>query len=237
MEDHIGGPSTIPCIVDGATPSSASFDIEFWIDTAGQVHADLKTPKVHGKYMPPMDVLHCLSDYCIQRQDVVRCDGKVTIRCFTEIIANGVYLRTNPAYRDGPWFDNVTTDSASDKDGDCTALSGGLRFMFCFPDDPNHMFGVLHPAYGYSPVYSVITKMYRMEYSDDSEDIMNEIDRSSGACILDKDRTNIQSNPRLRVISLSSVSSHLLLIPFHESSKFMIGIISQTKWTDLFVTY
>ena len=75
------------------------------------------------------------------------------------------------------------------------------------------------------------------EYSDDPEDIMNEIDRSSGAWILDKDRTNIQSNPRLRVISLSSVSSHLLLIPFHESSKFMIGIISQTKWADLFVTY
>jgi hypothetical protein len=31
--------------------------------------------------------------------------------------------------------------------------------------------------------------------------------------------------------------SHLLLIPYHDASKFMIGIISQTRWADLFVTY
>jgi hypothetical protein len=202
------------------------------------VHADLKTPKVHGKYMPPMHVLHCLSDYCIQHQDVPRVDGKITIRCYTEIIVNGIYLRTNPSHPDGPWFDNVTTNAGLDHNGESVVLSGGVKFMFCFPDhSKNVLFGVLHPAYGFSPVYSVITKMYRMEFLDDPDDIMTELDREWGAWLLDNDRTTLESCPRLMVIPLSSVLSHLLLIPYHDASKFMIGIISQTRWADFFVTY
>ncbi len=238
MEEHVGGSPTIPCVSEGVTPSSATFDILFWVDISGQVHADLKTPKVHRKYMPPMNVLHCLSDYCIQREDVPTVEGKKTIRCYTETIVNGIYLRTNPSHRDGPWFDNVITNAGLDQEGESGELSGGVKFMFCFPDHSiNVLFGVLHPAYGFSPVYSVITKMYRMEFLDDPEDIMIELDRDCGSWILDNDRASIGSCPRLMVIPLSTVLSHLLLIPYHDASKFMIGIISQTRWADLFVTY
>ena len=100
MEDHLEGSTTMSTVTEGVTPSSATFDIVFWVDTAGLVHADLMTPKIHGKYMPPMSVLHSLSDYCNQRQDVKRDHGKITLRCYTEIITNGIYLRTNPSHRD-----------------------------------------------------------------------------------------------------------------------------------------
>ena len=237
MREHLEGTQPAPSILNGVTPSSATFDILFWVDIAGQVHADLKTPKVHGKYMPPMHVLHCLSDFCKVRQDVSRIGGKTTIRCYTEIIVNEIYLRTNPSHRDGAWFDNVCTNSGTESDEDSVAHSGRLQFMFCFPQFPDEFFGVLHPAYGYSPVYSVLTKMYRMQFVDDPDDIMIEMDRSSGAWELDTDRMALTSCPRLTIIPLATVISHLLLIPFHSSSKFMIGIISQTQWADLFVTY
>ena len=64
--------------------------------------------------------------------------------------------------------------------------------MFCFPEHPNDLFGVLHPAYSFTPTYSVITKMYRMEYMDDLDDIMTEIDCASGAWVLDTNRTVLQ---------------------------------------------
>ena len=237
MNEHLEGSQSTPNVQDGVTPSSATFDILFWVDTTGQVHADLMTPTVHGKYMPPMHVLHCLSDYCIERADVGRVDGKITIRCYTEMVVNGIYLRTNPSHRDGPWFDNVRTVVEYNNDGETVIESGGLKFMFCFPNIPTQYFGVLHPAYGYSPAYSVISKMYRMEYVDDPDDIMMEIDRASGAWQLDTDRVDILSPPKLSIIPLSSCISHLLLIPYHTASKYMIGIISQTEWADLFVTY
>ena len=237
MEDHLEGSTTMATVTEGVTPSSATFDIVFWVDTEGLVHADLMTPKIHGKYMPPMSVLHSLSDYCNQRQDVKGDDGKITLRCYTEIITNGIYLRTNPSHRDGPWFDNVSTNAGINTDGDNVDMSGGLKFMFCFLAHPNDLFGVLHPAYSFTPTYSVITKMYRMEYMDDPDDIMTEIDRASGAWVLDTNRTVLPVDPRLIIIPLSSVLSHLLLIPFHHASKYMIGIISQTRWAELFVTY
>ena len=237
MNEHLEDSQPTPNVPDGVTPSSATFDLSFWIDNTGQVHADLMTPTVHGKYMPPMHVLHCLSDYCLGKPDIVRDDGTIMIRCYTEIIVNGIYLRTNPAHRDGPWFDNVSTVVEYDDDGETVIESGCLKFMFCLPDVSDEYLGVLHPAYGYSPAYSVISKIYRLEYLDDPENIMTEIDRNSGAWQLDIDRIHLQSHPKLSIIPLSSCVSHLLLIPYHTNSKFMIGVISQTEWADLFVSY
>ena len=237
MQEHLDGAQPTQSVMDGVTPSSAMFDLMFWVDRTGQVHADLKTPIVHGKYMPPMSVLHCLSDYCIARNHGYNAEEKIVIRCFTEVVANGIYLRTNPAHKDGAWFDNIVCSKGELENGDTRVAAGGLKFIFCYPESPNEYFGVLHSAYDYAPVFSVITKMYRMEYADDPEDIMNEIDRATGAWILDNESMTMESCPRLSIVSLLSVTSHLLLIPYHPTSKFMIGIISQTQWADLFVTY
>jgi hypothetical protein len=79
-----------------------------------------------------------------------------------------------------------------------------------------------------------------MEYDDDPVDILNSVEhvnRNDGCWILDDDRESIVACPHLTVIGLSSVQSHLLMIPYHDNSKFMIGIIDQSLWGDKFVTY
>ena len=79
-----------------------------------------------------------------------------------------------------------------------------------------------------------------MEYEDDTLDILNSrehINRKTGSWILDDDRESIVSCPRLTVVCLNEVKSHLLMIPYHDNSKFMFGIIGQSLWGDKFVTY
>ena len=115
-----------------------------------------------------------------------------------------------------------------------------LQFIFFFPDIPTVQYGVLHPAYGFHPQYSVYTHMYRMEYEDDPVDILDSsdhMDRKGDCWVLDDNETLNQSCPHLKVVSLEYTQSHLLMIPYHTHSKFKIGVMSQSLWANKFVTY
>ena len=82
--------------------------------------------------------------------------------------------------------------------------------------------------------------MYRMEYLDDPVDMINSpqhFNRREGCWILDKNNQNLDSSPRLSVVDLGNLKSHLLMIPYHDHSRFMIGIMDQSSWGDKFVTY
>ena len=148
-----------------------------------------------------------------------------------------MYLRTNPANKDGAWFDNIIAEDVSANDNHPASLVGQLKFMFCFPDKPEDVFGVLHPAYPYQPTLSVVTKMFHMEYEDDVPNILTEVNRVTGEWVLDKEIHLNVSCPRLTILHLSLVQSHILMIPCHPASKFMIGVLSQSLWADLFVSY
>ncbi len=142
--------------------------------------------------------------------------------------------------RDGAWFDNVVIKGQPDEHNIVSLTQGNLKFMFCFSERPLVYYGVLHPAYGYYPQYSVLTHMYRMQYVDDPDDILGSSDHfdQKGDCwILDDDDMLNGSSPYLLVVCLDAVESHLLMIPYHTHSKFKIGVISQTLWADKFVTY
>jgi hypothetical protein len=237
MQEHVSEPDACPNPRHACPMSSAVFDIVFWNEVNGQLHADLNSPKTHGKFLPPLSVLHCLADYCINREGVPRENGKTRIRCFTERIVNNVYLRTNPAEKDGAWFDNVLAEEPSPLNESPVMTCGNLRFMFCFPDQPTKLLGVIHRAHVYQPTHSVLTKMYRMEYEDDPCDLMSCVNRSTGFWKLDDANPCINSEPSLSIIDLDSIKSHVLLIPYHENSKFMLGVLGQSLWADLFVTY
>ena len=82
--------------------------------------------------------------------------------------------------------------------------------------------------------------MYRMEYEDDPDDIMDfpdHFDQKNDCWLLDDDITSNESCPHLKIVCLESVESHLLMIPYHAHSKFLIGIVSQSLWANKFVTY
>ena len=64
----------------------------------------------------------------------------------------------------------------------------------------------------------------------------NDVDRTTSKWILDDDRMSITSEPQLIIIRLQEVRSHLLMIPYHLQSKFMLGALTQSKWADLFVS-
>jgi hypothetical protein len=220
--------------------NAAVFDMLFWVDASGNVHADMATPKTHGKYMPSIDVLQCLSNHFQHTKVANRQESVTLIRCMTELRLNDLHLRSNPVEKDGAWFDNVVVQDAEDEHGISSSTVGNLKFIFFHPDSPDDYFGVLHPAYGFQPQHSVLTSMYRMEYDDDPVNILSSaahVDRDEGCWILDDDRESIVASPHLTVIGLNTVQSHLLMIPYHDNSKFMIGIIDQSLWGDKFVTY
>ena len=110
----------------------------------------------------------------------------------------------------------MCVDEAMDNVNNVMCTCGQLQFMFCFPNNPLVVLGVIHPAYDYHPAYSVLTKMYRMQYEDDPPNILTSIDdgdRGAGNWKLDDDRASITGEPLLRIIPLGSVVSHLLMIP------------------------
>ena len=220
--------------------NSAVFDMLLWTDIEGVQHADIATPNSHGKYMPSMDVLECLFEYCSTGTHGTDIDGAQRIRCVTELAINDQHLRANMTEKDGCWFDNIVLNQEPDPNGIVSTIAGNLRFMFFFPDTPQECFGVIHSAYSHHPQYSVLSHMYRMEYLDDPPDIINSpehFDRGEGCWVLDKDKHLLDSSPRLSVIELCNLASHLLMIPYHDHSKFMIGVMDQSLWSDSFVTY
>ena len=240
MSDDLDKTSTPVERPDGIPHNSAVFDILIWVDTIGAVHADVTTPDVHGKYMPCQSVLHCLTTFCLNSDHMDISEASVRIRCVTELLINNVHLRTNPVERGGSWFDNVMIRGKPDENNIASPTYGSLQFMFYFPDIPQVHYGILHPAYGYHPQYSVFTHMYRMEYEDDPDDIIGSSDhlnRKNDCWVLDDEETSNTSVPHLEVICLDAVQSHLLMIPYHEHSKFKIGVVSQALWADKFVMY
>ena len=240
MSDDLEEPSSETQRPNGIPHNSAVFDILIWKDAVGGVHADMATPSTHGKFMPCQAVLHCLTKHCLGGAAVVLEEEAIRICCVTEFVTNHIHLRTNPVERDGAWFDNVVIKGQPDEHNIVSLTQGNLKFMFCFSERPLVYYGVLHPAYGYYPQYSVLTHMYRMQYVDDPDDILGSSDHfdQKGDCwILDDDDTLNGSSPYLLVVCLDAVESHLLMIPYHTHSKFKIGVISQTLWADKFVTY
>lgn len=220
--------------------NSAMFDMLFWKDDQEKVHADLATPKIHGKYMPCMRILQVLADFCMPTLGANQ-EGVITrIRCVTELRINNIHVRANPVEKDGAWYDNIVLQDDPDLHGIASTTVGNLKFMFFFPDKPSQRFGILHRAYGYHPQHSVFTHMYRMEFDDDPADILsspNHYNRSEDCWVLDDHRKTVNLRPSLLVVSLDPLISHMLMIPYHAHSQFMIGILNQGEWADKFVTY
>ena len=240
MSDDLEKSSMCNSRQDGVPHNAAVFDMLVWVDANGAVHADVTTPAIHGKYMPCQSVLHCLTSYCLASDNMDLVEESVRIRCVTELVINNVHLRTNPVERDGAWFDNVVIRGQPDEHNIVSSTQGGLYFMFFFPETPSVQYGILHPAYGFHPQFSVFTHMYRMEYEDDPDDILSSSDhlnRKNDCWVLDDDETSNESFPHLKVVCLDAVQSHMLMIPYHVHSKFKIGVVCQSLWADKFVMY
>jgi hypothetical protein len=240
MQEERKGPINDTKPPDGIPHNSAVFEMLFWTDPAGSAHADLMTPKIHSKYMPSMLVIQCIYDFLMEQDNPHSIDGTTRIRCVTELRVNDQHLRANPVEKDGAWFDNIVLQEPPDEHGIVSTSCGSLKFMFSFTQQPDQWFGVMHPTYGFQPVYSVFSRMYRFVYEDDPIDILaspGHYSRGGQCWVLDDDNTAMNSCPQLSIVDLCLTQSHLLMVPYHDHSKFMIGIIDQTLWSDKFVSY
>jgi hypothetical protein len=141
-----------------------------------------------------------------------------------ELCVNEQHLRANPVENEGAWFDNIVLQEGPDKHACIVSTScGSLKLMFSFPQLPDKWFGVVHPAYGLQPEYSVFTCMYRFVFEDDPIDILvspNHDSRRDNCWVLDDDNTTMNSCPQLSIVELCLTQSHVLMVPYHDHSKF-----------------
>ena len=82
--------------------------------------------------------------------------------------------------------------------------------------------------------------MYQMEYEDDPPDILgscNHIDPTDDSWVLDNEKSYLDSSPNLTIVHVSDMISHVLMIPYHDHSKFMIVVVSQSLWGETFVSF
>ena len=74
--------TTMPQLSNAIPHNLAIFDMQFWTDATGHVHADIATPTIHGKYLPSTIVLHCLAAYCMGHDIIEIVDVITQIVCY-----------------------------------------------------------------------------------------------------------------------------------------------------------
>jgi hypothetical protein len=189
-------------------------------------------------FMPPHHVLEHLVDTCYPLLDRARLPEGVTITCFTELPLNDTIVRAHPNYKqDGPWFDYVMIE-LEDDDGIMYSVPARVELMYFYPSHPDQRYVVVHPAYDFDHSHSVLTSFHRMQYQDDTDDIMETdeiINSDTDTFYLDDDSNEPLPLPHLITIDASQVHSHTLMVPYHPCSKFMIRVSDQKEWPDEFL--
>lgn len=197
----------------------------------------LDNPKRQQKFLPPLYVLQHLVETCFPETIRETNPDGIRITCFTELQLPDSILRANPAYDVGPWFDYMSTTFINEED-DVYVAPARVELMYFYPANPELQLSVVHPAFGTHMEHSVLTTMYRMEYMDDCQCISNceeTVDWETESFYLDDDNTDPLPVPRLRTVDVNALLSHQLMVPYHNMSKFMIGVKDQQEWADEFL--
>jgi hypothetical protein len=162
----------------------------------------------------------------------------IQLQCFTELPLADTIVRSHPAFdKDGAWFDYVKA-SFMDTDGEMYTTGARVALMYFRPELPNQRYAVVHPAFRFCQKHSVLTTFYRMQYIDDPLDIYLDhttVDMDTEAFLLDDANHLPLPEPRLVTVSEDSILEHTLMIPYHQSSKFMVGVRGQCEWADEFL--
>jgi hypothetical protein len=233
------GPSTYPL----PYPMTCTFfDLLIMrLDTdPSQIKFLLDRPNEQRNLLPPMYVLQHLANTCFPEHLCDLHPNGIRITCFTELqFLDNSIIRANPAYKDGPWFDYMST-KFEDREVEAYLTPVRIELMYFSPLLPDEQYAVVHPAFSSSFDHSVLTTWYRMEYMDDPTDIMectHTIDWETDKFSLDCDSTAPLPIPRLRTVKVQQFSIHQLMIHYHNRSKFMIGVLDQQEWADEFLTH
>jgi hypothetical protein len=223
-------------------PSTCAFFdllIRCQVDDNSHIEFLLDKPNEQQKLLPPVYVLEHLATTCFPENiRHLHRDG-IRITCFTELqFLDDSIVRSNRAYKDGPWFDYMNT-KLEDGEGKPYWTPVRVELMYYSVLCPEEQYAVVHPAFSHSLEHSVLTTWYRMEYMDDPLNIMScrhTIDWESEKFQLDCDNTEPLPVPRLRTVKIEDFSIHQLMIHYHNRSKFMIGVLDQHEWADEFLT-
>jgi hypothetical protein len=233
----------VPITGDAAFPypsSTAFFDLRIRChpEDASRIEVLLDKPVKQAKYMPPMYVLQHIVQTCFEEVTRASCPDGIVVSCFTELQLSDSLVRSNHGFDDGPWFDYMATQFVNE-DGEMYTSPARVELMYFLPSDPDKQFAVVHPAFELKMEHSVLMTWYRMEYNDDVLDISDcpyTVDWALEVFRMDDDSTDPLPVPRLKTVGVHDLCHHQLMVPYHNLSKFMIGVKDQQEWADQFLT-
>jgi hypothetical protein len=219
--------------------TTAFFDLRIRChpDDSSQIEVLLAKPVKQAKYLPPMYVLQHIVQTCFEETTRANFPDGIVVSCFTELQLPDSIVRSNHGYDDGPWFDYMDTRFVNE-DQEIYTSPARIELMYFLPACPDKQFAVVHPAFELNMTHSVLMTWYRMEYQDDPTDISHcphTVDWDKEAYRLDKDNTEPLPVPRLKTVAVQEFQTHHLMVPYHNLSKFMIGVKDQQEWADEFL--
>jgi len=179
-------------------------------------------------------------------------DG-VLIYGYTEYCREGITFRAHPNYRnEGPWYDYVliawnqqTADNhTSDNDSMQETLDMPLKTddheeidnivlipakVLCFIKGLNNeISAIVHSCLQSTKKKSVLTYQWQLEYKENQ--------KSTGKCSpYDEDNNASNLTPIYHIVSVNTFQKNVLMIPYHNKSKFLMEIIDQSKWAKAFM--
>ena len=236
LERDVHTPGSVPKL-----PHNTVY-FELWIRPVdGRLHIldlSIDDPKKSDMLMPPMYVLQHLVKTCYPLSERNLNPQGINLQCFTELPLTDSIVRSNPSFdKDGAWFDFVSA-SFIDSDGSVYNTEARVTLMYFHPAKPDERFVVVHPAFRFNQAHSVLTSFYRMQYLDDIMDIYLDpevVDSETEQFLLDDERSGPLPEPRLTTICADRILAHTLMVPYHNHSKFMVGVRGQGEWADEFI--
>jgi len=151
----------------------------------------------------------------------------------TEYNVDSNIFRAHPNYRgEGPWYDYVLIppfDLKGCQNHHQTSLHVPSKlFGFVFYPNKDSMMAVVHSCQHNYSEESVLTLRWRLKYKEDT--VLTEIEESPYEPL----ESDTGLTPMYKLIPVSDILGHCLMIPYHEESKYLFQVIDPKIWGDKF---
>lgn len=124
--------------------------------------------------------------------------------------------------------DSSSLNSKSKSDHSSYLVPAQLKMIFQIKDNNNY-YCVIHSCYDHFDPMSVLSYIWMLEYEDVPVELF------STYKTYQKEDMNAGLKPIYRVVKHKSIHSHCLLIPFDETSTFVLQIKHPNEWANEFL--
>jgi hypothetical protein len=174
---------------------------------------------------------------------------------YTEYNRSGKVFRAHPNYRkEGPWYDfaiiawdkeddrvdhiSISSESGPEMltqqvlNSDNIAVANvdlvPARILGFIEDTDNELYVIIHSCYGKCKKESVLTRRWLLEFEEDENTMNSNLKPGSPADDM------ATKTPLIRCVTVDCLERHCLMIPFHETSHFLLELLPQENWSSYF---